>query len=79
MHVGTKASRFHDTDLLPALFHDVFVQFVCQFRVSCAVERGAVTLVAISVQRELRDNQQLAADILDGEVRLAIFVGKDAQ
>ena len=42
-------------------------------------ERRAVAACAIAVERELRDDEDLPADIPHGAVHLALIVVKDAQ
>jgi hypothetical protein len=79
LHVGTEFSGFDNGNFFFALFDDVLVKFVGKRRITGTVERWTIAFIAIGVQRKLRNKQKRTAHILNGEVRLSVFVGKDAE
>ena len=79
LHIGTEFSGFNDGNFFFALFNDVLVEFIGKRRVASTIECRAIALISIGIQRQLRNEQKRTANILDGEVRLSVFVGNDAE
>ena len=79
LHIGTEFSGFDDSNFFFALFNDVLIKLIGECRVTSSIERRTIALIAIGIQRKLGYEQKRTADILDGEVRLSVFVGKDAE
>lgn len=59
--------------------HDVLVEGVGLLRPRGLDEGGAVAAPRVAQERELGDDQHLAAHVLHGAVHLAVFVLEDAQ
>ena len=79
LHIGTEFSGFDNGNFFFALFNDVLVKLIGKCRVTSSIERRTIALIAIGIQRKLGNKQKRTANILDGEVRLSVFVGKDAE
>ena len=79
MHVGTEFPRLYDGDFLFAFSDDVFVELVGKRGVAGAIERRAVALVAVGVQRKLRNEQEFTIHILDRKIRLAELKKKNTE
>ena len=56
---------------------ELLIERSSQFRGRCIGEAGAVSLLAVGVERELADHQDLALGIQKAEIHFALRVGED--
>ena len=62
-HVGAEDAGLDDRDHLLTGLDDVLVEVIGEIRGSCVDERRAVAVVAVGIERKLRDEKETSADI----------------
>src|SRR5947207_14774098 len=78
LHHSLKSSRRNFIDCRFRLTHEEFIEWFSDFRRRCVDPRRPQSSSHIAIQSELRNYQQGAADILDGQIHLSFGVVKDA-
>jgi PAS domain S-box-containing protein len=79
-HHGSKLSGFHPADtFLAQAIGEIVHQRGSEVGLGSMNKAGPSALAAVSVERELGDDQGLSANIQDRKVGLALGVGKDPQ
>ena len=70
---------FDGRPVLPALGHEILVESIGLLRGTGLDEAWAVSLLTVRIEGELAHDEQLAADIGEGAVGLAVFVREDPE
>lgn len=79
LHHGAEATGFHVRHVLAGAFDELLVKPFGLVGRAGAGEGGPVALLAVGVQRELRNDERLSVHIGKRAVRLAVLVLEDAQ
>ena len=63
LHVGSELARAYFSDQLRALLHDIAVKLFRPFGLTRIGKAGPVALLAVGIERKLRDQEKLSADL----------------
>ena len=79
VHMRLKPAGAHDQAGLAKALHHMLVKSLCERRNGRVSKGRPITLLTISVQRELGNNEKLSANVCHRQVQFALVIFKDAQ